>query len=89
LSFLNALRARWLGQKLYVIADNFSPHEHPDGRAIVGALTGRQRPENELTELNSRSIRLDRPLLSRICGLRSGNGRDRSRALPAQVCSGS
>lgn len=25
-----ALRARWPGQKLYIVADNFSPHRHPD-----------------------------------------------------------
>jgi transposase len=30
LSLLKALRHRWPGQKLYVIADNFSPHKHPD-----------------------------------------------------------
>ena len=29
LSLLKALRQRWPGQKLYVIADNFSPHKHP------------------------------------------------------------
>jgi transposase len=29
LSFLKSLRARWPGQKLYLIVDNFSPHKHP------------------------------------------------------------
>jgi hypothetical protein len=29
LALLKLLRARWPGQKLYVICDNFSPHEHP------------------------------------------------------------
>lgn len=29
LSFLKVLRARWPGQKLYLILDNFSPHKHP------------------------------------------------------------
>jgi transposase len=29
LAFLKLLRARWPGQKLYVICDNFSPHKHP------------------------------------------------------------
>jgi transposase len=29
LSFLKVLRARWPGQKLYLIVDNFSPHKHP------------------------------------------------------------
>jgi len=29
LALLKLLRARWPGQKLYVIADNFSPHKHP------------------------------------------------------------
>jgi transposase len=29
LAFLKLLRARWPGQKLYVIMDNFSPHKHP------------------------------------------------------------
>jgi transposase len=30
LSFLKSLRARWPGQKLYLVVDNFSPHKHPD-----------------------------------------------------------
>lgn len=30
---LNILRARYPGQKLYVIVDNFSPHHHPQVRA--------------------------------------------------------
>ena len=30
LAFLKLLRARWPGQKLYVICDNFSPHKHPE-----------------------------------------------------------
>jgi transposase len=29
LAFLKLLRARWPGQKLYLIMDNFSPHKHP------------------------------------------------------------
>ena len=29
LAFLKLARQRWPGQKLYVIADNFSPHKHP------------------------------------------------------------
>jgi transposase len=33
LSFLKSLRARWPGQKLYLIVDNFSPHKHPEVRA--------------------------------------------------------
>uniref|UniRef100_UPI000E284AA5 IS630 family transposase n=1 Tax=Kutzneria buriramensis TaxID=1045776 RepID=UPI000E284AA5 len=33
LALLMALRARWPGEKLYVIADNFSPHRHPKVRA--------------------------------------------------------
>ncbi len=33
LSFLKTLRARWPGEKLYVIADNFSPHKHPQVRS--------------------------------------------------------
>lgn len=33
LSFLKTLRARWPGEKLYVIADNYSPHKHPQVRA--------------------------------------------------------
>jgi hypothetical protein len=33
LGFLKALRARWPGEKLYVVADNFSPHRHPTVRA--------------------------------------------------------
>ncbi|WP_433415704.1 IS630 family transposase [Microtetraspora malaysiensis] len=32
LSFLKTLRARWPGEKLYVIADNYSPHKHPQVR---------------------------------------------------------
>ena len=28
LAFLKLLRARWPGQRLYVICDNFSPHKH-------------------------------------------------------------
>jgi transposase len=30
LAFLKLLRGRWPGQKLHVIADNFSPHKHPE-----------------------------------------------------------
>jgi transposase len=33
LSFLKSLRARWPGEKLYVIADNYSPHKHAEVRA--------------------------------------------------------
>ena len=33
LDLLKALRARWPGEKLYVVADNFSPHRHPKVRA--------------------------------------------------------
>ncbi|MEV4251229.1 IS630 family transposase [Streptosporangium canum] len=33
LSFLKSLRTRWPGEKLYVIADNYSPHKHPEVRA--------------------------------------------------------
>ncbi|MEV4189783.1 IS630 family transposase, partial [Streptosporangium canum] len=33
LSFLKSLRTRWPGEKLYVIADNHSPHKHPEVRA--------------------------------------------------------
>jgi len=29
LAFLKLLRSRWPAQKLYLIADNFSPHKHP------------------------------------------------------------
>jgi transposase len=29
LAFLKLLRARWPGQKLYLVVDNFSPHKHP------------------------------------------------------------
>lgn len=28
LAFLKALRARWPGEKLYIVCDNFSPHRH-------------------------------------------------------------
>jgi transposase len=37
LSLLKALRQHWPGQKLYLIADNFSPHKHPDVRAWTAA----------------------------------------------------
>ncbi|MFE3254313.1 IS630 family transposase [Nocardia sp. NPDC059091] len=33
LSFLKSLRARWSGQQLYVIVDNFSPHKRAEVRA--------------------------------------------------------
>ncbi|MFI6802807.1 transposase [Streptosporangium canum] len=33
LSFLKSLRTRWPGEKPYVIADNRSPHKHPEVRA--------------------------------------------------------
>jgi transposase len=29
LDLLKTLRARWPGEKLYVVCDNFSPHRHP------------------------------------------------------------
>ncbi|WP_020547765.1 IS630 family transposase [Nonomuraea coxensis] len=37
LSFLKTLRARWPGEKLYVIADNYSPHKHPQVRSRAAA----------------------------------------------------
>ena len=37
LDLLTALRARWPEEKLYVIADNFSPHRHPKVRAWCAA----------------------------------------------------
>ena len=37
LDMLKALRARWLGEKLYVVCDNFSPHRHPTVRAWCAA----------------------------------------------------
>jgi hypothetical protein len=37
LSFLKVLRSRWPGEKLYVIADNFSPHHHPHVRVWTAA----------------------------------------------------
>jgi transposase len=33
LAFLKTLRARWAGEKLYVICDNYSPHRNADVRA--------------------------------------------------------
>ncbi|WP_078856322.1 transposase [Streptomyces sp. NRRL F-5065] len=36
LALLKALRARWPGQKLYVVLDNFSPHRHAKVRAWAG-----------------------------------------------------
>ncbi|MFJ4189394.1 transposase [Kitasatospora sp. NPDC089509] len=33
LGLLKTLRARWPGEKLYVVLDNFSPHKHPNVRA--------------------------------------------------------
>ncbi|MEU8142491.1 transposase [Nonomuraea sp. NPDC048901] len=33
LSFLKTLRARWPGEKLYVIMDNYSPHKHSEVRS--------------------------------------------------------
>lgn len=37
LSLLKALHARWPGEKLYVVLDNFSPHKHPNVRAWVAS----------------------------------------------------
>jgi hypothetical protein len=37
LSFLKTLRVRWPGEKLYVIADSYSPHPHPQVRAWAAA----------------------------------------------------
>jgi transposase len=37
LSLLKALRARWPGEKLHVVLDNFSPHKHPNIRAWATA----------------------------------------------------
>ncbi|MEU7768135.1 IS630 family transposase [Nocardia sp. NPDC049190] len=37
LSLLKSLRARWPGERLYVIADNFSPHKRAEVRAWAGA----------------------------------------------------
>jgi transposase len=37
LGLLKALRARWPGEKLHVVLDNFSPHKHPNVRAWVAA----------------------------------------------------
>nr|WP_248782455.1 hypothetical protein [Saccharothrix syringae] len=32
LDLLKTLRARWPGQRLHPVVDNFSPHRHPDVR---------------------------------------------------------
>ncbi|WP_328417104.1 transposase [Micromonospora sp. NBC_00389] len=37
LSFLKTLRARWPGEHLYLICDNFSPHKHPEVKAWCAA----------------------------------------------------
>ena len=37
LDLLKVLRARWSGEKLYVVCDNFSPHRHPRVRAWCAA----------------------------------------------------
>ncbi|MFF3264743.1 transposase [Streptomyces sp. NPDC002932] len=37
LSLLKALRARWPGEKLHIVLDNFSPHKHPNVRAWATA----------------------------------------------------
>jgi transposase len=37
LDLLKALRARWPDQKLYIVADNVSPHRHPDIRDWAAA----------------------------------------------------
>jgi hypothetical protein len=37
LALLKVLRARWPGERLYVIVDNFSPHRHPNVRAWAAA----------------------------------------------------
>ncbi|MEU9624906.1 IS630 family transposase [Streptomyces sp. NPDC048155] len=37
LALLKALRARWPGEKLYVVLDNFSPHKHANVRAWAAA----------------------------------------------------
>ncbi|WP_310725626.1 transposase [Streptomyces sp. N2A] len=31
------MRARWPGEKLYIVLDNFSPHKHPNVRAWAAA----------------------------------------------------
>lgn len=38
LAFLKTLRARWAGEKLYVICDNYSPHRNADVRAWCADL---------------------------------------------------
>jgi transposase len=37
LQLLNALRARWPTEKLYLVCDNFAPHRHPAVRAWAAA----------------------------------------------------
>ncbi len=37
LDLLTALRARWPGEKLYVVCDNFSPHHHAQVKAWCAA----------------------------------------------------
>jgi TusA-related sulfurtransferase len=37
LDLLKALRARWPGEKLYVVCDNFSPHHHAQVKAWCAA----------------------------------------------------
>ncbi|KAB1977570.1 hypothetical protein [Streptomyces triticiradicis] len=39
LDLLKALRARWPGQKLYVVLDNLSPHKHAKERSAPGRPT--------------------------------------------------
>ncbi|WP_211210188.1 transposase [Actinopolyspora halophila] len=37
LDLLTSLRARWPGEKLYLVCDTFSPHRHPAVRAWAAA----------------------------------------------------
>ncbi|MFE4920847.1 transposase [Streptomyces sp. NPDC056661] len=37
MALLKSLRARWPGEKLYVVLDNFSPHKHPNVQAWAAA----------------------------------------------------
>ncbi|GAB2759614.1 hypothetical protein GCM10027174_40080 [Salinifilum aidingensis] len=37
LDLLTSLRARWPGEKLYIVCDNFSPHHHPAVRTWAAA----------------------------------------------------
>jgi hypothetical protein len=81
LALLKLLRSRWPGQKLHVIADNFSPHKHPEGFRL-----GRPKQRRAGVPAHQRRMaELDRARIRRPALLRPQRNRPRTHAWQGEM----